>query len=78
MGAVMTLQIPLRKEGMPMDMVAVSTKRHSCSVEWKQAGRDSGLIISEEAGGEASGSAREDDSMAARLESTAAILGVDR
>jgi hypothetical protein len=39
MEAVMTLIIPLRKEDMPISIVAVMTRRTSGSVELKQAGR---------------------------------------
>jgi hypothetical protein len=39
MGAVITVVIPYRNELMPIDIVAVSTKRHSCNVELKHSGR---------------------------------------
>lgn len=37
-GAVITVQIPYRKEDVPMDIVAVRTKRHSRRVVLKHAG----------------------------------------
>lgn len=39
MGAVITVQSPYRKEDIPMDIVAVKTKRHSWMVDLKHAGR---------------------------------------
>jgi hypothetical protein len=39
MGAVITVVLPYRIELIPMDIVAISTKRHSCSVELKHSGR---------------------------------------
>jgi hypothetical protein len=39
MGAVTTVVVPYRIELIPMDIVAISTKRHSCSVELKHSGR---------------------------------------
>jgi len=43
MGAVMTVQIPYKKDDIPMDIVAVRTKRHSWIVEVKHSGLWPGL-----------------------------------
>lgn len=44
-GAVITVQIPYKKDDVPMDIVAVKTNRHSCTVDLKHRGRPSGSTI---------------------------------
>jgi hypothetical protein len=39
MGAVITVHMPFRKDDIPIDIVAVKTKRHSWSVDLKHSGR---------------------------------------
>lgn len=48
MGAVITVHIPIRKDAIPIDIVAVSTKKHSCTVEVKHSGRVLALVIAGE------------------------------
>lgn len=50
-GAVITVQMPMRKELIPIDIVAVNTRRHSCSVEEKHSGRLPIELGSSSAGG---------------------------
>jgi hypothetical protein len=45
-GAVITVQMPYRNDDVPMDIVAVRTNRHSCTVDLKHRGRASGSTIS--------------------------------
>jgi hypothetical protein len=69
-GAVITVVVPYKKELIPIDIVAVSTKRHSCSVDLKHSGRPPEFAPSSTAGCGAVW-----DSTAVREASTWAIVG---